>query len=81
MTLNGWKDRAARLFLSALAGKRVAFWISEEAECKMREFDQFGVAGSGAAIVMAHALESVDCDTATFILTGFEITVRRTDTQ
>lgn len=77
--ISGWRDRAARFVLSILAGKRVAFWISEEAENTINDFAPMNVAGAGAAIVLAHALDEVEMTSATFTLTGFEITIRRTE--
>lgn len=79
MRITGWRDRAARWFLTLIVGRRVAFWISDEAENTINDFGPLGVAGAGAAIVMANALDDMDANTATFSLTGFEIKIRRTD--
>ena len=77
MRITGWRDWLARTILSALAGRRVAFWISEESENTINEMHELGTAGCGAAIVMAHALADTDFNEVTFTLDRFEITVRK----
>ena len=66
-----------RSFASLLAGKRVAFWISEEGEAQFDEFAPLGPAGAGAAIVLALAMEKAGHNSAVYTLENFQITVER----
>ena len=77
LRITGWRDTLARTILSIIAGRRVAFWISEESENSINEMNELGTAGTGAAIVMAHALSDTDFSEATFTLSDFEITIKR----
>lgn len=58
-----------------VAGKQCAFWISDKAESAI---DGLGLAGQGAAIVLAKQVERMRAEYATFTLSGgWRITVEK----